>query len=393
MMRTLLLLIISLLLSQGLALAAAPVFKVGKKQGKISIKGPMELAWHPLNTRTLSLGTLIRVDALSSIELSLQDSAIHDDDVQHRIQINRPLITRLDEDLMRRTELKDYPLKDLWDTGEESAKMNKGYPMLSFASAFIRSIITLDRVPKLPETSYKDEKQEVEIGANVKKIKILSPSAGGFYFLSNGIASIPVIWDEPENNLKYRVYIWDTHDPRTRPIAVVPDSWYQLEWTKVGNFKIQIEDESHRYRSEAIMVTVDRPMADIVADEKNAPDSPMVDITLLSPYARATQFAKSASHRQMFSWEDKVSLEKNQFYRLTLTKKGEKVRKIKTTAQVLELDLTPGVYTWVVQKMASAREKNPKSSNPRTLEIRVGAPSLSKILHDAPSQTVYMELN
>ncbi|RZA26913.1 MAG: hypothetical protein EOP10_02050 [Proteobacteria bacterium] len=372
------------------AWASSPVFKVTKKQGKIFVKGPMELAWHPLRSRDVEFGTIMRVDPLSSVELTIQGD--NPDLPKTKIRINQPLITRLDEDLVRRTGLKDYPLKGLWDTGAESAKMNKDYPMLSFASAFVRSILTLDKVPKLPDVPYKDDPQGVESSSDIQKIKILSPSDQGLFFLSSGSATIPLVWNAPADNMNYRIYIWDVRDARTRPYATTGESWYQISVDKVGTYKIQVEDEKHRFRSDAITITVDRPMSDITSSEKNAPDRPLVDITLLSPYARSTQIIKRGSVTQFFSWEDKVPLEKNQFYRLILSKKDGKTKRIKTSELSAQVELEPGSYTWIVQKMSSLREKNPKSSDPRSLDIALATESLSKIIKRAPAQTLYIDL-
>lgn len=376
--------------------AAQPVFVVTKKQGKIFIKGPLELAWHPLRTKIIPLGTLLRVDRLSSVEFSLQGSEINADDVKTKIKINQPLITSLDEDLVRRSQLKDYPMKSLWDSGGESAKANKDFPMLSFASAFIRSIVTLDRAPKIPDIAYKDDPAGVEIGANIQSIKILSPGPDGLFFLSNGKASIPIIWEAPANGLNYRLYVWEETAVRTRPVASIPDVWYQMELEKTGRYKIQVEDETHKYRSESIVITVDRPLASMIAEDKHSSVSHLAEVLLVSPYSRATQFLKDGKkpYTQFFSWEDKVGLDKGEFYRLMITRKDskEKPKRIKTKEFSAQVNLDPGTYTWIVQKMSSEREKNPKSSDPRTLQIRVGSPVLSTVVHEGPSQTLYFDL-
>jgi hypothetical protein len=372
------------------AWADTPVFKVTKKQGKIWVKGPMELSWHPLHSREVEFGTIMRIDPLSSVELAIQGDAVGLP--KTKIRINQPLITRLDDDLLRRTRLKDYPLKGLWDTGAESAKMNKDYPMLSFASAFIRSVLTLDKVPKLPDVPYKDDPQGVEASSSIKKIQILSPSDQGLFFLSNGNATIPLVWDAPADDMQYRIYIWDVRDTRTRPYATTDQSWYQLSVDKPGTYKIQVEDAKHRFRSDAISITVDRPMSDITSSEKNAPDRALVDITLISPYARSTQIIKRGSVAQFFSWDDKVTLEKDQFYRLIISKKDGKTKRIKTKDLNAQVELEPGSYTWVVQKMSTLREKNPKSSDPRSLDITLASESISKIIKKAPAQTLYIDL-
>lgn len=132
-------------------------------------------------------------------------------------------------------------------------------------------MLTLDKIPKLPDVPYKDDPQGVETSSNIQKIKILSPSDQGLFFLSNGNATIPLVWDAPADDINYRIYIWDVRDARTRPYASTDQSWYQLSVDKVGTYKIQLEDEKHRYRSDAISITVDRPMSDITSNEKMLP--------------------------------------------------------------------------------------------------------------------------
>ncbi len=138
-------------------LSATTSYQVVSKKGKIFVKHPMDTEWKELKTKSLQDGTLLRIDPNSRIQLEKVKEIQGKRLISRRILLNRALITRLDDDLARRMDTKDYPLRDIWDTGSESKRPANESPLLSFSASFYRSIVTLNKTPELPDVSEKGE--------------------------------------------------------------------------------------------------------------------------------------------------------------------------------------------------------------------------------------------
>ncbi len=334
------------LLSFAPILGAQPMYEVVSKKGFVAIKKPMDTEWSPLKAKNIPIGSLIRTDIGSRIEIALK---LDGEKVDRKVRIIQPMITRLDEDLIRKMETKPYPLKAIWELGAEAKKEIKDSPLLSFASSFFRSIVTLDKSPELPQIKDENPEEEmVQTGAKFLPIEILSPGEDAFFFL-DGQAKIPLIWNPPKDGLSYRIYVWQEDEVRAAPVLSQKETWYTLVLNKSGRYKLQIEDAKHQYRSDAIAFTVDKSLAS--ADNTKTAENDR--LSLEYPLARAAIIGKSAERLQRFSWSDEKELEPGERYRLTLQIKGQAPLQKETRLLSESIKIKAGEYTWFVEKVSA----------------------------------------
>jgi hypothetical protein len=360
---------------------AKPSYEVLSKKGSIAIKSPLDTEWRLLKAKSVPIGSLIRIDPGARIDIALK---LDGDKVDRKIRLVQPMITRLDEDLIRRMKTRSYPLKAIWDHGADDKKEAKDSPLLSFASSFFRSIVSLDKSPELPEVKDETPEEEmVQAGAKLLPIEILSPSEDALFFL-DGQAKIPVIWSPPKDGLSYKVYAWADGEPRTAPLLTQRESWYTLTLAKAGRYKIQVEDSTHQYRSKAIIFTVDSRLS---ASGKTQADERDI-LALEYPVARASILGKGKERLIRFSWHDERELEADERYRLTLVGRGQAPVQ-KETRQLSEaLRVTPGQYTWFVERFSA---RSTSKSRPR--ELSFGGESLAKGLTQGRGQTIILDLD
>ncbi|MES2745517.1 MAG: hypothetical protein V4655_08815 [Bdellovibrionota bacterium] len=361
-------------------LHAQPVYEVVSKKGFVAIKGPMDTEWRPLKAKSIPIGSLIRTDLGSRIEISLK---MDGEKVDRKVRIIQPMITRLDEDLIRKMETRPYPLKAIWDHGPEAKKEIKDTPLLSFASSFFRSIVTLDKSLELPQVKDEtSEEESVQIGAKFLPIEILSPGDDAFFFLE-GQTKIPLIWNPPKDGLTYRIYVWQEDEVRTSPVVSQKETWYTLVLNKSGRYKLQIEDAKHQYRSEAISFTVDKSLSS--TDHSKTAESDA--LALEYPLARAVILGKSVERIQRFSWSDDKELKAGERYRLTLQIKGRAPIQKETRSFSESVKIKTGQYTWFVEKVSKGA-----TVKSRSRDLNYESKSLDSLAKTA-GQTIILDFD
>lgn len=367
---------------------AAPIYEVTAFKGSIAVKSPMDTQWRKLKGKTIPLGSLLRTDPGARIELGLRSDLNGDSDPMKKIRIIQPMITRLDEDLIRRMQTKPYPLRAIWEHGAEAQKEIKDSPLLSFASSFFRSIITLDKTPELPPLVEKNpEKEAVQIGAQFLPITVLSPADNAMFFLSGKAVRIPLIWNPPQDGLRYRIFVWSADGVRGAPLLTQREAWYSLSLSKPGRYKVQIEDETHRYRSSALNLSVERDLTP--GSSADAPSG--APLRLEYPQERALVLLprNDQSYAQRFSWAETSPLAKKERYRLSVLKDGKITSQKTTRLSTMTLALGPGDYSWFVEKLGTG---TPLTSPTRQLSIqkaKLSDLSLSK----AQGQTIFVKFD
>lgn len=358
-------------------------YRVTGKKGLIAVKGPMDTEWKPLKTKTIALGSMLMIDANSRIDLTLKSGA---GSVDRKIRINQAMITRVDEDLVRRMQTKAYPLKDAWETGPESKKEVKDSPLLSFAASFFRSIVTLNKTVELPPVKDRAEVEAVQIAAKFQTIEILTPNDDALFFLDERKAQIPIIWHPPKDGLNYRLYVWDEGEGRSTPLLSLKETYYNLVLSKAGRYQLQIEDDSHQYRSKIVIITVDRSLRS-VASLLEQFEKKEIGPELEFPGERTTVLSPRAIVQQRFSWKDERGLEKNERYQLYVMRQGKiHIRKL-SYSLTESIGLPAGDYSWYVEKVLDRRKV--KS---RTRSLKIAGPKDVNFAKGS-GQTVLIDFN
>lgn len=377
-----------LMLVLGPQAVGAQVYEVIAQKGSIAIKSPMDTQWRMLKGKTIPLGSLLRTDPGARIELALKSGVQGEQTSKKKIRIVQAMITRLDEDLIRRMQTKPYPLKGIWELGAEAQREIKDSPLLSFASSFVRSIVTLDKTPKLPPlVDQNPEEEAVQIGAQFLPIKILSPAEDAMFFLNGNSVRIPLIWNPPQDGLRYRIFVWPADGVRGAPMLTQKESWYSLSLTKAGQYRVQIEDETHRYRSTALSLRVEKDLSPGSCFDALAP--PLLKLEY--PLERATVWISRTDqeYKQRFSWADQSPLRKNERYRLSVLKDGKVTSLKPTRLNTATLTLGQGEYSWFVEKIGI---ENSLRSPTRQLAIQKGSiGDLSRKLSKTQGQTIFVK--
>ncbi len=330
-------------------LSATTSYQVVSKKGKIFVKHPMDTEWKELKTKSLQDGTLLRIDPNSRIQLEKVKEIQGKRLISRRILLNRALITRLDDDLARRMDTKDYPLRDIWDTGSESKRPANESPLLSFSASFYRSIVTLNKTPELPDVSEKGEEEAISLNVQMEKIELIYPNNGSLFPWNGEFANFPIIWTPPKNGLKYRIYIWPDTEVRSTALLEQTGSSYQASLSKSGAYYIQIEDSNHTYRSDRIRIIIDKDLdrksGSALAREKN-------NIIPLFPLENSQFNSTKSSKTLVFQWKDPANEQLASEYEVVLTQKGKVFRRLKTKKRTLTMELQAGSYTWQVNRLS-----------------------------------------
>ena len=332
--------------------------EVVRSKGTIWIMLPAEGTWQKLKAKIFEEGSLLRISQDSSLELKLSGAGLTSAEITARLRIHEPLIFRIDRQLFRKISYEDYALAGLWSEGAKEEKAIEVSPLLSFSSAFVRYFLSLETQEHLPKLKADLSEPSVEFGENAKSLEILSPSPDSFQELDRPRISMPIIWNSPNDELSYKIYLWPIHDVKRSPLATVKANRWQVTLDTPGSYNLQVISSDYQYRSKVIRVNVDRPLAFKVTEEPQADLFKKQDLKV----DRHLQFTYPLDHFELnslqakpsvlFTWQDGIGLAAGEIYAFNIHGESNQDHlEIMTAMRFANINLNPGHYRYYIKKI------------------------------------------
>jgi len=347
-----------------------------KSSGVIWIMPPLGSDWQRLQGTNFEEGSLLRLMPGASIELKQTGKDLSAAEVEARLRIAEALIIRVDRQIFKDLRYKDYALDGLWSEGASQEKEATSQPLLSFMAAYVRHLLSIETAQELPPLKADPVKESLESAQKINNLVVLSPGQDGLHFMHGQTAEIPIYWESPQDKLQYKIFLWPAGDIKREALSVVTGNRYLLTVRKAGSYRLQIVSVDYRFRSDVLRLNIDRPLAEIPADDPLARQHTKAGISI----SKALRFqypppdleilASGNKIASLFIWSDRDGLRAGDQYKLIVQgEKGQEIMKVSTQQNFATLRLPPGHYHYFVVKQNRLTRTTPEASSSQQLRV------------------------
>lgn len=358
------------------ALAETRQFVSLQKTGVVWILPPLASDWQKLKADTFDEGSILRLEPGASIELKQTGRDLSAAEIQARLRLAEPLVARMDRHIFKQLRYKDYALDGLWSEGLSQEKEANSKPLLAFASAYVRHLLSIETAQELPKLKADPEKSTLESAEKINNLIMLAPGQDTLHFLDHKTASVPLYWQSPNDGMSFRIYLWPANDVKREALATVQGNRYMLTVREVGSYRLQVTSSDHLYRSEVIKINVDRALAEVPDDDPLDKQFTKAKLQITAalrfhyPPPEMEIMAIGSKSECLFVWEDRQGIRAGDEYKLVVQgEKSEEYLKVSTQQSFAKIRLPPGIYHYFVMKQNKATMNAPQVSPSQQLKV------------------------
>ncbi len=388
-----------LTLSLSFAILAKPTHVFGPHSFLVkNVKVPV-LAWQPYDSRwspvelnsRLMESTLVEVENGGSITLELDARSGFTDlpgDVLD-VTLNRPIVLRLDEDVVRRVKFQTYFIPQVPATNKYDIQVKSEVDKV-FGEAWDRFVTMMVKegfhyswlrmaVDTDPETSLSLHSQPINLLTPVDNITVMP---------SNLPFELRINWEKlPDPKTAYEVRVWRFEQVRPAPVALTLDDAYQVKLPTEGGYFVQVTSADGKSQSQVHRVYLSLPLEGRMTDVMTKPPPRTRPLPLILPPNGFYYYARELPTEVTFQWEPTLPPVPHQEFTLLVTDATgtELVRKVTREKQIPLRFSQPGEYHWYVSSMLDRDgEKIQLSSEVRTVHIEQKG-AIRALASDLPS--------
>lgn len=322
-------------------------FEVREVSGKALVWEPWSSAWYPVSKGDrLWERSLVQVTQGGALGLSLETG---DDKVQ--ITLDKPIVVRLDEDVLRRITLSPFFASDLpKELPQEDTLKTLTYKTIS--EAWDRFSYLLSKTGMKPDWLRKPAALEPDASLAVKpkRIIIRSPTDGSTVIADKVPHEVRVSWyPVPDPGARYEIRVWRFDENRPGPEAFTRTDHQFVKVRKEGMHFIQVSTVDGKWQSGLQRVFVALPIGGRISNA--VPPNLITNILLRLPPRNFTYFTSTFPSTIGFEWIPPAPLVAGQTFTLKVLDVNDRVlmqKEISDTSYTIKF-AQPGRFKWSVQ--------------------------------------------
>lgn len=343
-------------------------FEVREATGKSLVWEPWASAWQPVaKGDRLWERTLVQVTPGASLRMSLETGG---DKVE--ITLDKPIVVRLDEDVLRRITLSPFFASDLPEKIPDGPVTTLAYKSIS--EAWDRFSYLLSKTGMKPDWLRKPAALEPDASLAIKpkRIVIRTPVDGSTVVADKVPHEIRVSWlPVPDPAARYEVRVWRFDENRPGPEAFTRGDHQFVKVRLEGMHFIQVSTVDGKWQSGLQRVFVALPIGGRIS--RAVPPNLITNILLRLPPRNFTYFASAFPVTVGFEWQPPSPLISGQTFLLKVMDANDRLlmqKELKETTYTVKF-AKPGAFKWSVQSsyVSKMGETVQNTSETRTLNL------------------------
>ena len=342
--------------------ASAHGFRVVSKKGDVKILPLGSSDWQPLSQRELPHGTLVLVSQGGSLELSHGASA---QGAKERLRIEKTMALRLDDEILRNFQYKDYTIDRLFAGSKSELNPVKDKPTLTLKDALQRYMLRYasKEIPKGRQVD--PEKPQISAGKTLTPIDLYAPADGSLLYVKEGQAELTARWLALPAARRYLVYSWRATENRGEPLLDTLDTHATVRFQQTGLYRLMVSSEDGTARSPILQIQVLNAKPTSEAREsflKSALRRDKMGLTPTQPAPHAEVLQKDKLSPITFAWKDAQPLGLDETYVLHLKEEQGQAYRIRSLTSWVQTQIPFGRYRWQVTRENSRTGEVSKDS-------------------------------